>query len=271
MSVVPDVTPFTPDVPGRSCWRLAGGCLPGTPGSTSRVGYFRLAVAPERVVGSAWNADDKSDSAHCVNQGVKVIQHRLNMLVKAGLVEDGEFGPKTDAAVRVFQKANSLAVDGVVGPNTMRAVLRALLLASATKYNVPIKLLTGLAFWESGLDPAGVGSNGWDHGVVQINLDPVRGHGKSISWGQAMDPEYSFDWAARELRATYDKWNGKTAADPQTGIHADAWDIAIANHNSPALAIQWAQQGFPPLVFRADGTPRQPQIGEYVADVKRAG
>ena len=44
-----------------------------------------------------------------------------------GLQIDGNFGPKTDEAVRGFQQALGLSVDGIVGPLTWRALVSGML------------------------------------------------------------------------------------------------------------------------------------------------
>ena len=41
---------------------------------------------------------------------------------KVGVPADGKFGPKTEAAVRRFQRRRNLVPDGIVGPNTWRAL-----------------------------------------------------------------------------------------------------------------------------------------------------
>ena len=51
---------------------------------------------------------------------VEVIQSVVNTDI------DGSFGPKTDTAVKSFQKANGLTVDGSVGPKTWEAIFNKL-------------------------------------------------------------------------------------------------------------------------------------------------
>ncbi|MFB2938805.1 peptidoglycan-binding protein [Aerosakkonemataceae cyanobacterium BLCC-F154] len=53
---------------------------------------------------------------------VKYLQQLLN---KKGysLKVDGDFGPRTEAAVKQFQKSRRLTVDGIVGPATWNALL----------------------------------------------------------------------------------------------------------------------------------------------------
>jgi peptidoglycan hydrolase-like protein with peptidoglycan-binding domain len=40
------------------------------------------------------------------------------MQAKVGVVVDGNFGAKTEAALRAFQQAHGLVADGIVGPET---------------------------------------------------------------------------------------------------------------------------------------------------------
>jgi peptidoglycan hydrolase-like protein with peptidoglycan-binding domain len=39
---------------------------------------------------------------------------------KGGVIPDGKFGPRTEAAVRAFQRDHGLVPDGIVGPKTWR-------------------------------------------------------------------------------------------------------------------------------------------------------
>jgi len=50
---------------------------------------------------------------------VRQLQKCLNKVMKSGLAVDGEYGPKSAAAVKAFQrKAGGLTVDGEYGPKT---------------------------------------------------------------------------------------------------------------------------------------------------------
>jgi Putative peptidoglycan binding domain len=55
---------------------------------------------------------------------VVALQNALNLRLNLTdpLVLDGDFGPKTEAAVRKFQKQEGLKVDGIAGPQTLGAL-----------------------------------------------------------------------------------------------------------------------------------------------------
>ncbi|WP_328917512.1 MULTISPECIES: GH25 family lysozyme [unclassified Streptomyces] len=55
-------------------------------------------------------------------EAVRAIQYLLNAH-GTSLTVDGQFGPGTDTAVRTFQSAHSLTVDGIVGTNTWKALV----------------------------------------------------------------------------------------------------------------------------------------------------
>jgi len=123
---------------------------------------------------------------------VAVLQY---LLVRHRLLRgkpDGDFGPKTEAAVLRFQRARGLAPDGVVGPSTAGRLcrlsvctwtaptkkpaaakpvsVRALLDQWASYYGVDPHLVRGLAWQESGFQPGVVSKQG-AVGVMQLTPD----------------------------------------------------------------------------------------------------
>ena len=60
------------------------------------------------------------------NEKVADLQSTLRQLkLYAGKI-DGVFGPNTERAVKAFQTSRSLLVDGIVGPQTNAALLKAI-------------------------------------------------------------------------------------------------------------------------------------------------
>jgi peptidoglycan hydrolase-like protein with peptidoglycan-binding domain len=65
-----------------------------------------------------WPLVERGDEGH----PVPTLQYLLRAH-GATVQVDGIFGPKTDAAVRDFQRSHGLSVDGIVGPHTWSAII----------------------------------------------------------------------------------------------------------------------------------------------------
>ncbi len=70
---------------------------------------------------------------------VKNTQTALNQVGKAGLAEDGDFGPKTDKMLRQYQRTVGLTVDGIAGPKTAASLRRRLKLANKANADTQTK------------------------------------------------------------------------------------------------------------------------------------
>jgi peptidoglycan hydrolase-like protein with peptidoglycan-binding domain len=87
-----------------------------------------------------------------------------------GIVADGVMGPQTRRAIKRFQRRNGLTVDGVPGPATLAALGVTPSSASAAGASVkPSSQLARIAQCESGGDPTAVSPDGRYRGKYQFS------------------------------------------------------------------------------------------------------
>lgn len=108
----------------------------GNPGVQERNRKLDLSKYAFYSIASLLDDEETPESTKPLGQGLPTLrlnsvgaevyelQSRLNLVMAAKLVADGNFGPKTDAAVRTFQRSRGLTADGVAGPKTWEALLK---------------------------------------------------------------------------------------------------------------------------------------------------
>lgn len=150
---------------------------------------------------------------------------------------DGYFGPKTDAATRGFQQAAALAVDGIAGVVTQRALTLRLVYPVQQEYRLPAGLLKGQiesesAFW-LGNHSIRYDDASFDIGVTQRNTRylPNREEG--------FDPAHSIDFLGKTLRERYVEYKGYGKVTDERRL----WELASGSWNRPAWTQTLAKGG----------------------------
>jgi lysozyme family protein len=104
---------------------------------------------------------------------------------KLGLTADGVIGPQTRRAIRRFQRRHHLTVDGVIGPETLRALG---LQARQARTRTPATL-EQIAQCESGGDPTAVSRDGRYRGKYQFSRATWRSLGGEGDPAKASEAE----------------------------------------------------------------------------------
>lgn len=105
------------------------------PGTEAAVRAFQTSrhLALDGLVGArTWGALIIQVSSGSTGEAVRGVQEEFQFRnlsgdPSQGIQVDGIFGPRTDAAIRGFQLALQLVVDGIVGPLTWRALISGML------------------------------------------------------------------------------------------------------------------------------------------------
>lgn len=104
-------------ITGKSCEVITiQGCDNRTTGFSIMTG--QSCVGNSVITTTTYNLGTTTLKNGSKGEPVKELQRYLNTKLNLGLVIDGKFGPKTRAVVVLFQKANGLVADGLVGKLT---------------------------------------------------------------------------------------------------------------------------------------------------------
>ena len=120
------------------------------------------------VIVMSWNSEVEALSKYgSRGTEVRTIQEKLKRWGYYSGSVDGIYGSQTQEAVRYFQRKNGLAVDGIAGPNTLKAMgifNSSNSSSSSSTNNSNVNLLARLIYGEARGEPYTRTSSSWSSG-----------------------------------------------------------------------------------------------------------
>jgi lysozyme len=159
----------------------------------------------------------------------EVVQELQTSLTNLGfpLVADGQFGAQTESAVKAFQKAHGLNVDGVAGPFTLHYIN-----ALEASVNAPS-------------NPKGADTSHWDGKVdwEQFKKDGLQFVSMKCTEGlYDIDPNFKNDWlaakAAGVMRAAYHFFHPNMGGFSQAVFFLSTMGELLANDLPPCIDME---------------------------------
>jgi hypothetical protein len=166
---------------------LALVCATGTASAEGGGGASAPAAEEEATAQRQSSSTDVIVKRGDRGEAVEAVQAAL------GIAVDGVFGPQTERAVKRFQRRKGLTVDGVVGPETRDALglepfARGSVRRQASGVKLP-RILIQIAECESGGNPRAVSPGGQYRGKYQFSVDTWRNLGGKGDPAEAPEAE----------------------------------------------------------------------------------
>lgn len=247
---------------GRGAWpgTGTGGTLDITgtgPGSYYRAPKAGSSMAMPGSVGARAVKEGGSVTLndYAVYLAVKVLQPYF------GAEPDGVLGPKTEAAIKGYQKTNGLWVDGVIGDKTTRSLFSPLVTEAAASVRIDprnlIYMTLGHITVESVWDLGAVGFETPDDlGIAQVN----RPSHPAMTVEACFTPRVAIRWMVELV-------DGNLIA-----MHGNTSDAIAAYNLGRGGARSWISDGRPDVWTRSySGQNYTTNVKEYIDKVWAAG
>jgi len=157
------------------------------------------------------------------------------------------FGVNMEANVKRLQKSANLQTDGVIGPNTAKALLMRRILQWQTKLSIPLNLVCKQLSLESSFYGACYNTTN-DHSYSQLH-DPLNlrhPDGKLVcpdgDLSYAYRPGVNVRYCGEALKRNFEVMSRSATT---LATNEEIWMAAVGAWNAPAWAADWIAAGLP--------------------------